>query len=74
MVYLIFGFDEHIVIVYLHANPNLICKHSVYQPLVGGSSVLQPERYHIVTIQAFFGYKACVLLVRQMHGDLVVPE
>lgn len=74
MAYLVFGFDKHIINVYLYVDPDLICEHPVNQPLVSGSSVLQPKRHHIVTIQALVSYKARVLLVGRMHRDLIVPR
>ena len=42
------AFYQHVIHVNLHIPSNLVCEHSVHQPLVHGSRVLKSERHHFV--------------------------
>ena len=42
------GFYQHVVEVNFDVSTNLVMKHSVHEPLVGGSYVLQSEWHYPV--------------------------
>ena len=47
--------EEHIVNIYLHVSLDLSTKHSVDQPLVSDSYILQPEWHYFVTVKPLTG-------------------
>ena len=66
------GFYQHVIYVHLHSCAYFLLEHPVYQPLIGGSCVLESERHHTVTISSLRYDERGLFLVVWVHTDLVV--
>ena len=63
---------QHVIDVYLHGMPNLIFEHTVDHPLEGDSGIIQSEGHDLVAEDSSTTYESSVVLVGQVHLDLVV--
>ena len=66
------GFYQHVIYVHLHSCAYLLLEHPVHQPLIGSSCVLEPKRYHTITIGSLRCHERGFFLVVWVHTDLVV--
>ena len=68
------GFYQHVIYVHLHSCAYLLLEHPVYQPLIGGSSVLESEGNHTIIIGSLRCDERGLFLVVWVHTDLVVAK
>ena len=68
-----FGLDEYVVYIDLHCLTNLFLEHHINQMLVGHSCVLESKGHHLIVVQAVVCDKGGVLLIWDVHGDLIIP-
>ena len=66
------GFYQHVIYVHLHGRSYLLLEHSVHQPLIGSSCVLEPKWHHMITISSLCCNKRGLFLVVWVHADLVI--
>jgi hypothetical protein len=71
MVGSLHAFYQHIVDVDFNISADLVLEHFVHQPLISGSSILQPKGHHSVTIETSISHKSGFLLVYLIHVYLV---
>ena len=64
--------NEHVIDVYFHGVAELICEHSIHEPLLSRSRVHQAEWHDFVTVGSPICDKCCFLAIVRMHHDLVV--
>ena len=74
MVVLLYAFYQHVVYVNLHIPSNLVCEHSVHQPLVRGSCVLKSEWHYFVAEKSLASNKRSLLLISLIQFGLVVTR
>jgi hypothetical protein len=67
------GLDNNIIHVGFDILVELLLEVGLDSSLVGGASVLQPERHRRVAVGAEWGDEHGLLLVFFLDGDLVVP-
>lgn len=68
-VFLILEFDHHVINIDLHCLANLLLEHIIDS----GSCILQPKRYHFVTVDPQACYELYLFLFFGLHPDLIVP-
>ena len=57
VVVLLYAFYQHVIHLNLHISTNMVCRHSVHQPLVRGFCVLESERHHFIAEESLAGDK-----------------
>ena len=72
MVRILFSLDHHIINVRVHGFTHHRLENLGDHSFVCGSNVFQPEGHDIVTTYAVEGDEGSFLLVRLMHGYLMV--
>ena len=68
-----FSLDEHVIYINLHCLANLFLEHHIDQMLVGHSCVLESKGHHLVAVQVVVSDEEGVLLILDMHEDLIIP-
>ena len=64
--------DEHVVDVYFHGLAEMVSEHLVNEPLVHGTSVLEPEGHDFVAEDALLHDKGGLFLIFWVHKYLVI--
>ena len=64
--------DEHVINVHFHGLAEIVGEHLVNEPLVRGTSVLEPEGHDFVAKDAPLHDKGGLLLIFQVHKYLVI--
>ena len=68
-----FGLDEHVIYINLYCLANLFLEHHINQTLVGRSYVLESKGHHLVAVQVVVYDERGMLLIQDVHGDLIIP-
>ena len=71
---LFFTLNKHVIHLYFDVSQDLFAEHLVYQPLVGYSSIFQPEGHHLVVVEPLDYDESSFLLVFLRHFYLIVPR
>ena len=66
------GLYQLVIYIHLHGRSYLLLEHSVHQPLISSSCVLEPKRYHTIAIGSLPCDERGLFLVIWVHADLVV--
>ena len=66
------AFDQYVVDIGLHVSVELFGKKFINHPLVGSSSILQPEGYYLVAVSPPINDEGYFFFVFWCHPDLIV--
>ena len=69
-----FSFDHYVINVYLYHVTDQRFEDFSHQPLVSGSSVLEPEWHNLVAIKSMQRYKGSLFFICQSHRNLMVSK
>ena len=67
-----FGLDEYVINIDLHCLIDLFFEHHIDQTLVGCTYILESKGHYPVAVQVAVSDERGVLLIRDVHGDLIV--
>ena len=66
------GLHQHVIYIHLHGRSYLLREHSVYQPLISSSHILEPKGNYTIAISSLPGDERGLFLVIWIHANLVV--
>ena len=68
------AFDHHVIDVGLHFFVELFGKNFIDHPLVGSSSILQPEGHYLVAVSPSVNHEGYFFFIFLCHSDLIVTQ
>lgn len=72
MIFRLKAIGEHIIYINFHGMPNLLNTHTIYQPVIGGSCVLEFKVHNIVVIKTSINDESGFFFVKFMHSFFII--
>ena len=69
-----FGFYKHVIDIGFHGVPQQRLEYLGHQPLVSCTGILQAKGHHIIAVQRVWGNEGRFLLVKRVHGYLMISR
>jgi len=68
------AFHNHVINVDFHGFPNNGFEQLVHKSLISGPRVLEPERHHLIAVQASIDDESSLLLILRTQGNLMISR